>query len=103
MVRNVERINCVKQLRDFARAAGITQVREDAGRQLVTDMVSKVRATGPAATELKNREGIREQYIARLKAFCADVNATCDVEGLRRAFPKRVQALMDAGGACIHP
>ena len=48
-------------------------------------------------------EETREQYIARLKACAADINATCDVERLCRAFPKRVQAVLDAKGGRIAP
>ena len=34
---------------------------------------------------------------ARLKAICADINNTCNVEGLCRGVPKRLQELKDAG------
>ena len=46
----------MKRLRDIARTAGVNLVREDASRQLVNDMVSRVRATQPAATELRKLE-----------------------------------------------
>ena len=54
MVRNEERVAHVKQLRSFARTAGVALAREDASRAAVFDMVSRVRASGPpAATLLK--------------------------------------------------
>eukprot|EP00973_Karenia_brevis_P041465 5737303-Karenia_brevis.AAC.1 len=37
----------------------------------------------------------REQYTARLKACCAKVNRSYNVDGLCRAFPRRIQALID--------
>jgi len=40
----------------------------------------------------------REQYSTRLKACCAKINASYDVEGLCRAFPRRIEALVDNDG-----
>ena len=39
-----------------------------------------------------------EAFGARLRAACADVNATLNVEGLCNDFPKRVQLLIDSKG-----
>ena len=43
----------------------------------------------------------REQYGARLKRCCEEVNAELDVEGLCRDFPKRIKLLRDAQGGRI--
>ena len=43
-------------------------------------------------------EESREDYVVRLKAVCADVNATCDVEALCRGFLKRIDQLVDQKG-----
>ena len=43
-------------------------------------------------------EETREQYNTRLKNVCEDVNSTCDVEGLCRAFMKRVNQLVERRG-----
>ena len=43
-------------------------------------------------------EESREAYAARLKAVCADVNATRDAEALRRGFMKRIDQLVDQKG-----
>ena len=40
----------------------------------------------------------REQYGARLKACAAKINASYDVDGLCRALPRRIQALVDNEG-----
>ena len=39
-----------------------------------------------------------EAFAARLRRCCADINATLDVEGLCRDFPKRVQMLLEKEG-----
>ena len=40
----------------------------------------------------------REQYTARSKACCAKINQSYDVDGLCRAFLRRIQALIDSDG-----
>ena len=44
----------------------------------------------------------REQYTARIKACCAKINQSYDVDGLCRAFPRRIQALIDSDGDRIN-
>ena len=44
-----------------------------------------------------------EEFGARLRGVCQDINDSCDVEGLCRALPKRVQALVEAQGDRIRP
>ena len=44
-----------------------------------------------------------EEFGARLRGVCQDINDSCDVEGLCRALPKRVQALAEAQGDRIRP
>ena len=44
----------------------------------------------------------REQYTARIKACCAKINQSYDVDGLCRAFPRRIQALIDSEGDRIN-
>ena len=39
-----------------------------------------------------------EQFISRMKGIVQEINDTLDVEGLCRAFPKRLQKLVDAKG-----
>ena len=39
-----------------------------------------------------------EEFGARFRIICQDINEHCDVEGLCRKFPKRVQAAVDAKG-----
>ena len=39
-----------------------------------------------------------EQFTSRMKGIVQEINDTLDVEGLCRAFPKRLQKLVDAGG-----
>ena len=43
-----------------------------------------------------------EAFGTRLRACCADVNASLGVEALCRDFPKRVQLLLDQGGGRLH-
>jgi hypothetical protein len=38
------------------------------------------------------------EFGSRLRTICQDINDTLDVEGLCRAFPKRLDALVDAEG-----
>ena len=40
----------------------------------------------------------REQRTARIKARCAKINQSDDVDWLRHAFPRRIQALIDSEG-----
>ena len=44
----------------------------------------------------------REEYAVRLKACCAKINQSYDVDGLCRAFPRRIQALIDSQGDRIN-
>ncbi len=39
-----------------------------------------------------------EAFAGRLRQCCAQINAEHDVEGLCRAFPKRIQKLKDGKG-----
>ena len=39
-----------------------------------------------------------EEFGARLRGVCQDINDSCDVEGLCRALPKRLQELVDKDG-----
>ena len=39
-----------------------------------------------------------EQFGARLRLVCQDINSSCDVEGLCRKLPEHAQAVMDADG-----
>ncbi len=54
----------------------------------------RLRETTPASAETETTD----EYGARLRRVCADINATLDVEGLSRAFHSRVQAVLDAEG-----
>ena len=40
----------------------------------------------------------REEYAARLRKCCEEVNGECDVEGLCRAFMGRITKLLDRKG-----
>ena len=44
-----------------------------------------------------------EEFGARLRAICQDINDNLDVDNLCKALPKRVQALRDAEGDRISP
>ena len=44
----------------------------------------------------------REQYTSRLKACCAEINKAYDVDGLCRALPRRIEALIDSEGDRIN-
>ena len=44
-----------------------------------------------------------EEFGARLRGVCQDINDSCDVEGLCRALLMRVQALVEAQGDRIRP
>ena len=39
-----------------------------------------------------------EEFTTRLHAICQDMIEKCDVEGLCRKFPERVQGVVDAKG-----
>jgi len=39
-----------------------------------------------------------EEHATRLRAICQAINEKCDVEGLCRKFPERVQGVVDAKG-----
>ena len=39
-----------------------------------------------------------DAFAARLRRCCADINAQLNVDGLCRAFPKRIQQLVDRQG-----
>ena len=43
-------------------------------------------------------EESREEYAARLRRICADINDNCDVEGLCRGLPKRIAKLAEKEG-----
>ena len=43
------------------------------------------------------------EFAKRMREIAQDVNANLDVEGLCRAFPKRLQLLVDAEGDRIRP
>ena len=38
------------------------------------------------------------EFGIRMRAVCQDINDSCDVEGLCRKFPERVQKVVDAEG-----
>ena len=65
--------------------------------------VSWLRHRLTTSTPASAAKETREEYTARLKACCADINATCDVDALSRSFPKRVQLVVDAEGGRIRP
>ena len=44
----------------------------------------------------------REQYTSRLKACCAEINKSYDVDSLCRALPRRIEALIDSEGDRIN-
>ena len=44
-----------------------------------------------------------EELGTRLRSICQDINDNCDVEGLCRKFPKRIQDVVDAKGDRIKP
>ena len=44
-----------------------------------------------------------EEFETRLRSICQDINDNCDVEGLCRKFPKRIQDVVDAKGDRIKP
>ena len=44
----------------------------------------------------------REQYTSRLKACCAEINKSYDVDSLRRALPRRIEALIESEGDRIN-
>ena len=44
----------------------------------------------------------REQYTSRLKACCAEINKAYDMDGLCRALPRRIEALIDSEGDRIN-
>jgi hypothetical protein len=50
------------------------------------------------STPKEPAEETRCEYESRLKMICSDINRECNVEGLCRAFLKRVQALKEAEG-----
>ena len=60
--------------------------------------VAWVRQRLAASVPARCWEETRAAYRARLKKCCDDINASCDVEGLCREFPKRLQLLHDANG-----
>ena len=60
--------------------------------------VSWIRHRLTSSTPKDAAEETRSEYAARLKAICSDINRELDVEGLCRAFLKRVRALKDAQG-----
>ena len=60
--------------------------------------VSWVRRRLTESTPASAASETRETYVTRLKQVCADINASLDVEGLSRAFPARVRALLEAKG-----
>ena len=60
--------------------------------------VSWLRSRLAKTLPVKPWEETPAAYGARLRRCCAAVNAELDVEGLRRAFPKRVQDLVDSEG-----
>jgi len=44
-----------------------------------------------------------EEFGARLRGICNEINQKCDVEGLCRKLPERAQAVVDAEGGRIGP
>ena len=51
----------------------------------------------------RDPRGTRAVVASRLKGIVQEINDTLDVEGLCRAFPKRVQGVCDAEGDRIKP
>ena len=43
-------------------------------------------------------EETRQEYASRLKACCDEINCNLDVEALCRAFPRRIQNLVNKQG-----
>lgn len=60
--------------------------------------VSWIRRRLTASIPCSASQETRVEYVARLKAVCADINHSLDVEGLCRAFPARVQGVKAALG-----
>ena len=53
---------------------------------------------GPKAAQMEAWEETPAAFGARLRLCCADVNDDLDVEGLCKAFPGRIQKLVDREG-----
>ena len=66
--------------------------------QLLETAVSWVRHRLTRTTPKSAAEETREEYVARLKQVCADINATLDVESLCWGFPARVEGVRKAEG-----
>ena len=57
--------------------------------------VSWIRLLLARSVPAKAWEETREQYTARLKAVCRDINDNLEVEALCRALPTRIDKLVD--------
>ena len=60
--------------------------------------VSWIRLRLARSVPAKAWEETREQYTARLKSICREINETLDVEGLCRALPARIAKLVERKG-----
>ena len=60
--------------------------------------VSWIRLRLARSVPAKAWEETREQYTARLKAICREINDTLDVEGLCRALPAPIAKLVERQG-----
>ena len=60
--------------------------------------VSWLRLRLEASLPKRSWEETPQAFATRLRRCCAQINAELDVEGLCRAFPKRIQKLKDTKG-----
>ena len=60
--------------------------------------VSWIRLRLARSVPAKAWEETREQYTARLKEVCREINDNLDVEGLCRALLTRIDKLVENGG-----
>ena len=60
--------------------------------------VSWLRVRLACSAPQRSWEETREQFRARIKRCCEDINNALDVVGLCNAFPKRVAAMKEAEG-----
>ena len=60
--------------------------------------VSWLRRRSAQSLPTRPGEETPDVFAARLRRCCADINAQLNVDGLCRAFPKRIQQLVDRQG-----
>ena len=76
-------------------------MRQSVALQTHETAVAWIRVRLAQTTPKRCWEETREQFRARLKHVVDTINATCDVAGLCRDLPKRVDALKEAQGGRI--